>query len=343
MARSTAKDIISVVEAAYRADGTDAEWLGDLLAIAQPWIDGGLGVAAFLYDASAAGPPRIWAPVAHGSPYAEHLPELLPIAFAAAPASVTAKFFGQPAPISTTSVELGLGARIAEFPMYRDVLQSFGVIDAVTVCASDPSGIGCFLCGPRATAGEPSRGDRRLWNRLAAHIAAGARLRRLPPRVEAVLAPSGRVEHAEEAAKSPEALDVLSQAVRQSERARGRMRDADADGALDVWRGLVSGRWSLVDQFDHDGRRYVIARENEPATRITRDLSARERQVMGYAARGWANKTIGYHLGLSVSTVATHLAAAARKLGADSRVQAVHAFRAQSAAAPSDDSGKGAA
>ncbi|MFO0619219.1 MAG: LuxR C-terminal-related transcriptional regulator [Polyangiaceae bacterium] len=321
------RDIISVVEAAYSADGTDAEWLGGLLAMAQPWLDGGLGVAAFLYDASAAGTPKIWAPVALGSPHSALFPDMLPIAFAAAPASVTTKFFGQPAPISTTSVELGLGARIAQFPMYRDVLATFGVADSVTICASDPSGVGCFLCGPRATQSEPSRADRRLWNRLAAHIAAGARLRRAPPKVEAVLAPSGKIEHAEEGAKTADAIDALKRSVQAVERARGRMREDDPDAALDVWRGLVSGRWSLVDQFDHDGRRYIVAQENEPSTRMTRALSDRERQVMGYAARGWANKTIGYHLGLSVSTVATHLAAAARKLGADSRVEAVRAFR----------------
>lgn len=329
MTASASRDIISVVEAAYRTDGTDAEWLGELLGMARPWLDGGLGVAAFLYDASGSGAPRIWAPVAHGSPYAAHLPEMLPVAFAAAPLEVTARFFGQPAPISTTSVELGLGARIAEFPMYRDVLASFGVMDSVTVCASDPSGVGCFLCGPRGARAEPSRSDRRLWNRLAAHIAAGARLRRGAARVDAVLSSSGKVEHAEDGAKSVEALDGLSRAVRDSERARGRMRGDDADGALDVWRGLVSGRWSLVDQFDHDGRRYIVARENGPSTPPARALSEREKQVMGYAARGWSNKTIGYHLGLSNSTVATHLAVAGKKLGAASRVGAVQAFRAQ--------------
>ena len=90
MAASTSRDIISVVEAAYRTDGTDAEWLGELLGMAQPWLDGGLGVAAFLYDASAPGAPRIWAPVAHGSPYAAGFPDMLPIAFAAAPADIDA-------------------------------------------------------------------------------------------------------------------------------------------------------------------------------------------------------------------------------------------------------------
>jgi len=110
------------------------------------------------------------------------------------------------------------------------------------------------------------------------------------------------------------------------------MREKDPNSALDVWRGLVAGRWSLVDQFDHDGRRYIIARENEPSTRASVALSDRERQVMGYAARGWANKTIAYHLGLSLSTVATHLSSAAKKLGAASRIEAVQAFRAEETA-----------
>jgi DNA-binding CsgD family transcriptional regulator len=48
-------------------------------------------------------------------------------------------------------------------------------------------------------------------------------------------------------------------------------------------------------------------------------LTHRERQVLGLMARGDPYKIIAHDLGLSVSTVSTHLARALRKLGIGSR------------------------
>jgi hypothetical protein len=41
--------------------------------------------------------------------------------------------------------------------------------------------------------------------------------------------------------------------------ARGRMSKRNPERALQLWRALVDGRWSLVDSFETDGRRYVVA------------------------------------------------------------------------------------
>src|SRR5262249_12490914 len=78
---------------------------------------------------------------------------------------------------------------------------------------------------------------------------------------------------------------------------------------------------SLVDQFDSDGRRYLIACPNEPHGVPVSALSARERQVLGLAAHGHPFKVISYELGLHVSTGATHLKRAMSKLAIDSRRQ----------------------
>jgi DNA-binding CsgD family transcriptional regulator len=105
------------------------------------------------------------------------------------------------------------------------------------------------------------------------------------------------------------------------------MRRRDPDEAVELWRGLVAGRWSVVDQFDHDGKRFVVAVPNEPRPRFTgRELTAREAQVTALAARGHSNKLIAYELGLSVSTVGAYLASAARKLGAPTRASLVRAW-----------------
>src|SRR5690606_6591183 len=78
---------------------------------------------------------------------------------------------------------------------------------------------------------------------------------------------------------------------------------------------LVAGRWSLVDRFESDGRRFFIARRNDPAVGGPSELTKRERQVVGYAAQGHTNDHIAYTLGLAPSTVSTHLRRAMRRLG----------------------------
>lgn len=81
----------------------------------------------------------------------------------------------------------------------------------------------------------------------------------------------------------------------------------------------MTGRWSLVDRFESDGRRYLVARRNDPELAEPRSLSHRERQVLAYAALGYANKHIAYTLGLAPSTVSSHLRTAMRRVGAPSR------------------------
>ncbi len=65
--------------------------------------------------------------------------------------------------------------------------------------------------------------------------------------------------HAEGAAKHRDARAFLRHAALATERARGALRNADPDQALQLWRGLVDGRWSLIEQFSSDGRRFLVA------------------------------------------------------------------------------------
>jgi DNA-binding NarL/FixJ family response regulator len=83
----------------------------------------------------------------------------------------------------------------------------------------------------------------------------------------------------------------------------------------------VAGRWTLLDHFDRDGRRYLLAHRNDPDAPDPRALTLRERQVVGYVALGQSNKLIAYELGLSASTVGVLLKTAAAKLGARSRTE----------------------
>jgi DNA-binding CsgD family transcriptional regulator len=77
----------------------------------------------------------------------------------------------------------------------------------------------------------------------------------------------------------------------------------------------VSGRWSLVEHFERDGRRYYLAHKNDPELTKDRSLTPQERVVLGYAELGHSNKLIAYELGLSSSTISTTLNRAKKKLG----------------------------
>jgi DNA-binding NarL/FixJ family response regulator len=125
---------------------------------------------------------------------------------------------------------------------------------------------------------------------------------------------------------------MLRAAVVQVERSRGRLRHDDGREALALWRGLVAGQWSLVDKFESDGRRYLLAHRNEPHARESHALRRREQQVLELACRGYSNKMIAYELGIAETTVATHLGAVRRKFGCSSRSEVIALARSAGAA-----------
>lgn len=207
--------------------------------------------------------------------------------------------------------------------------------DLIGIVGVNPSGHGlCLVISLEEVTVLPGR-TRSLWTHLAAHMATGLRLRRalaldadaaLPDvgeAGEAVIDPGGRIAHAQGSARTATARERLRRGAIAVDRARRRRPDMDPDEAIDLWQGLVRGRWSLVEQFDSDGRRFYVAHENPPNATAPRALSTRERQVVAYAAQGLSDKLIGYHLGIARSTVASHLARARRKLGVGSRVDLV--------------------
>lgn len=80
---------------------------------------------------------------------------------------------------------------------------------------------------------------------------------------------------------------------------------------------MLAGRWSLIDQFERDGRRYYVARPNapEPPDHDLEGFPGRERQVVALLALGRSNKAIAYELGLSPSTIGTLLRRATQRVG----------------------------
>ncbi|MFO0750376.1 MAG: helix-turn-helix transcriptional regulator [Myxococcota bacterium] len=205
-------------------------------------------------------------------------------------------------------------------------MERAGLVDGVS--ATFPDGVsGLIVIGaPSPRRRRTYATQRRLWDRLLPHLATGWRLRRRLEQgtaddPQAVLTPSGEVAYAVGRAATLEGRVALARAVVQAETARGPLRRADPEVALDLWRGLVSGRWSLVDRVESDGRRFIVAYQNPAGLIDPRRLSEREDAVATLASRGVPLKQIAYTLGLSAGTVAAYLGAALRKLGVAGRVE----------------------
>ncbi len=204
-------------------------------------------------------------------------------------------------------------------------LRSLGAADKVSLNAIELDGGGCMLGSFRATK-EPMKEDEQFeLARAAGHLVAAHRLRRrfgTQPHAEssdAILEPGGRLVHATPASGAKERRDHLERAVRARDRARERKGRSDAPCAAEGWAPFVDLRWTLVDCFESDGRRFVLAIDNR-TQRSTMDLlSDRERDVVGLALRGLANKAIAYELGLAQSTVRVLMARAQTKVGVGSR------------------------
>lgn len=172
--------------------------------------------------------------------------------------------------------------------------------------------------------------NRELWTRFAAHLGTALRLRRAKDELSgedapAVLSPNGRLEHGNDEAIA--ASTALASAAKAMDRARGKLRRLDPEAASAIWRTMVRGEWSLVDWYDHDGKRFLLAEENRIPNRAKRSLTKREEQVVACAAMGHSNKLIAYDLGISTGSVAVLLGRAARKLGVSGRVALVRAYR----------------
>jgi len=162
-----------------------------------------------------------------------------------------------------------------------------------------------------------SEGDRAGWTRVAYHLGSAYRLRtRLRRSFEpaAMLDPSGRVHHADASAKAAPVRDALVRAARRIERARGPLRKDDPRAALALWRGLVDGRWSLVDHWESDGRRFLAAYENPPGVVDVRRLAEWQQRILASFLRGATVREVAFRLGYTVQTVERTLSLAARLL-----------------------------
>lgn len=320
-------DLASVLEAVYRVEASEPVWLNGVVEAIRPAVEDGLGMAAYLYDASVR-PLAVREPILDGPLDAADLASVMA---SSDEAYVRGAWLAKVA--ATASETPGF----AEHPGVRDVFHPAGIHDVMVINALDPVGIGCFVGAPQRRVRQLTDAQRERFEKIGSHIQAALRLRlRLGAstrhedapsagNVEAVLdRVSGRIEHLESPAEA--ARDSLREAVLGIERARRSLR-RQPDEALMAWRGLVRARWTLVDEFETKDARYIVARANSASSHGPRSLSERERQVLGCLALGHSMKVIAYELGLSHSTVRVLVGRARVKLGARDREDLVAKFR----------------
>lgn len=320
-------DLISVVEAAYAIDQPEEGWLRGMLSAARGTMDDGLGVMAFTYDASNPAAFHFNTFLVEGAP--EGIEALARQGIPAAdPDYIRRSFLALPC--GTASDTPGWRAQ----PRVDDVVAT-EVQDMLAINGMNPGGLGCVVAAFLSKPTKLGSRRRKILEKISCHMAAGYRLRlalagnpQVAGAAEAVLDHDGRIHHAQGDAQSRASRDRLTESALSMRRARRRLRESSPEQAVEEWKGLIAARWTLVDVCEADGRRVLVARENEPRGRGAVALTDRERQVVALAALGQHNKLIGYNLGISHSTVRVLIARASAKLGLRSRTELInHHFR----------------
>jgi DNA-binding CsgD family transcriptional regulator len=208
-----------------------------------------------------------------------------------------------------------------------------GIKDFHALTVWDGAGRGIALAGGAGEVLRPSRQRIAHLERLGSHLLAGYRLRRALRQVDAVLEPGGRSVHAEGEARESGHQEALVRAVRAFDAARSLRGPEDADTALEAFEGLVAGRWSIVQSFESDGRRYLVAVQNQPGSMPVAALTPQESHALVLRAQGLPHKLIAYELGIpdTVSFQLVHQGMA--KLGIARETDLPLLFRAQAAEA----------
>jgi DNA-binding CsgD family transcriptional regulator len=324
--------VLDVVEAIYRDEESDEAWLRRVLEVARPSLDAGLGLMAMPFVAAPSGVLVPWVVDCHTKRGVGARLVMEVMATVRRDASVSRVYRTQ---LCQTASEAGF----VKHPSWG-ILVRKGVLDFLGLNAADTDGHGCLVGAflPRVQRLDPRRRD--SLSRVTAHLVAGHRFRRRArvsaSATEAVLDSSAKMLHAEGEARTAAAQEALGRAARALERARCAAGRAEPDASLRSWKGLVDARWSLVDLFESDGKRFLVAKQNEPVTPTIETLTKRERQVATYAAAGHPSKLIAYELGIADSTVRVLLSRAMTRLQVKTRAALADAL-VRAAGAPTGE------
>lgn len=318
MARSTNIDVIESIYADLGAVSHDP-WLLRVARAITSCLGANLGAVAHSYDAN--GHPSQWkisCPIVHDGP--AELANVVLESFARSTPEFLERCYRDIGPAGSFSEVTGID--LSQLPSGEGgVALRLGILDQVFVNATNADGRGLLIAVNMPVRRALVPAERERLAMIAAHIAAASRLERSLDRVPpaAIFEPDGKAVHVE-LAHEP-LLGPLRQRVVAIERARTKTARGDEDRALAAWKALLAGTYTLLDRFESDGRRYVVALPNAPTVKDPRSLTQREAVTAGLAVRGHSDKLIAYELGVATGTVTALISRALRKVGARSRTE----------------------
>jgi DNA-binding CsgD family transcriptional regulator len=326
------RGLIDIVQAVYSTAPDDRQWLELLADAAHPVLEQGLGLSVFTFDASGSQGVQIGLQAARGLP-----PDFDPAQTAeSTPAEFVPRLFesSPPALLLSECVD----RTVLDHGFVGQTHGRFGIRDVIAIRGGDPCRRGCLIAVALPELRPLPARRRTMLARVAAHLAAGWRLRQSlaggadragTDGADAVFDERGRLQHLDPGLDARRDRTTLSASIERFRQAR----QLDDEAALEVWRALVDGRWSIVQRADTDGKRFLLARKNAPEVRDRAALTRREALVSAYAALGHANKLIAYELGIPESSVSVLLKRAMQKLGTKSRTELamLHGSRGEAA------------
>jgi DNA-binding CsgD family transcriptional regulator len=321
-------DIIEPLDAAFRLDvASDAEWIARVSAAMKPLFDERRGTFAWLVRRNPDGPDTLESLVHADGP--DDLMHSIGAMHQEASPEDYATVYPNRDGLYTLGGLYG-PRRFYESRLLKQWVHDRGMIDAGAIHISLGKNmllIGSFL-RKAATLPLPVQ---RFGERLGRRIAQAHRLRRAiadqSARVSAILTPDGRVAHAEGKGANRVTRERLRSAVQRREKARSSLRCREPGEALELFEGLIDGRFTIVDRFDADGRRYLVAFENPPEIAALRAFTAREAEILRRAIDGEPLKRIALDLGITSGAASAYLAAARKKTGLRTREEMVRWFR----------------
>ena len=223
-------------------------------------------------------------------------------------------------------------ATVGDDPAVLDAARQMGITEVFGLVGRASANVMAMVVSHQEEVWSPNRALSAYWDPVCRSLGRVLRLRRALATTggepDAAFTPDGECAHAGDAVRDDElALARLRAAVRERERARAtgdaatRVARGGDDGSVasgaESWEALLDRRWTLLDEFDGDGRRWILAWDNPGARGDPRALDARERVVLSRALAGVSTRETADELTVAKSTVSRLLAGALRKLGRD--------------------------
>ena len=304
-----------MVEAAY-VPHTPRVWLEHVTSALAPLLDRGSGLIAYGFDARNMCAIELDSPILAGAGV-EVWHAMRGATEGLEPRAVQRTYLGSQ-PFGTVAQRFVGSARGLFFELVHRHYAPSGFGDLLVLHITDAGRRGCLFAAPLRRSVIASRKQVTLWSRVAAHLRAGygssLRYGSDVEAADAILEPSGRVLHASGLAKTPAAREILRDAALRAERARTARTRRDTSTALDLWQELIAGRWTLIQRFDADGRRFLLARRNAAAVQKYVQLTSREQDVTRRVLGGESNKSIAHDLLVTEAAISEHLRSALSKL-----------------------------